>query len=81
MKEILQDYGKTIRFLRNGIGISQEKLAGICDFHRTYIGQIERGERNPSLTNIKKFADAFGMTLSEFFLKCERLKQFGNDKI
>lgn len=73
--ETLIDFGKTIRFYRAELGVSQEKLAEICDFHRTYIGQIERGERNPSLLNIRKFADAFNVKLSELFNKCEQLKQ------
>jgi transcriptional regulator with XRE-family HTH domain len=75
MKGILTDFGKTVRFYRTELGISQEKLAEISDFHRTYIGQIERGERNPSLLSIEKFTNSFGISLSEFFLKCEQIKQ------
>lgn len=48
-------------------GISQEALAKITGFHRTYIGMIERGERNLSLTNIAVFAKAFELTLPELF--------------
>jgi len=42
-------------------------LAEKCDLHRTYVGGIERGERNPSLENIYKIASAFQITLSELF--------------
>ncbi len=51
--------------LRKNRGLSQEKLAELTGFHRTYIGMIERGERNPALINIAIFAKTFGMSLSE----------------
>ncbi len=73
--DILKDFGTTIRFYRNELGISQEQLADDCGFHRTYIGQIERGERNPSLKNIEVFAKTFKVSLSELFKKCEELKK------
>jgi transcriptional regulator with XRE-family HTH domain len=63
--DILIKFGARIRKLREDKGWSQENLAEVTDFHRTYIGMIERGERNPSLKNIQKFADAFGISLSE----------------
>ena len=63
-KNILKDFGDRIRELRILKKWSQEDLADQTGFHRTYIGMIERGERNPSLKNIKKFADAFGIDLS-----------------
>jgi transcriptional regulator with XRE-family HTH domain len=65
--EILKDFGKTIRFLRNQMEFTQEELAEKTGFHRTYIGQIERGERNPSLKNIEIFAKAFNYELYELF--------------
>lgn len=64
-KDILKLFGERIRSLRDSKDWSQETLADKTGFHRTYIGMIERGERNPSLKNLKKFADAFGLTLSE----------------
>jgi transcriptional regulator with XRE-family HTH domain len=45
--------------------LSQEKLSFVTGFHRTYIGMIERGERNISLTNMAVFAKVFEMTVSE----------------
>ncbi len=59
--------GERIRNLRKDAGLSQEDLAELTGFHRTYIGMIERGERNPSLDNLVKFAKAFRITLSELF--------------
>ncbi|MDI6789246.1 MAG: helix-turn-helix transcriptional regulator [Thermodesulfobacteriota bacterium] len=51
-------FGKRIRTLRKQAGWSQEKLAAACDLHRTYVGAVERGERNVSLLNIVQFARA-----------------------
>ena len=62
---ILQEFGNRIRHLRTQAGLSQEKLSFLTGFHRTYIGMIERGERNISLTNILVFAKAFEMDVSE----------------
>ena len=60
-------FGSRVRQLRENAGWSQEKLADECGLHRTYMGGIERGERNPSLKNIASIADALGVTLSELF--------------
>ncbi len=62
---ILIQFGARIRELRKNRGLSQEKLAELTGFHRTYIGMIERGERNPALVNIEIFEKTFGMSLSE----------------
>lgn len=51
-------FGKAVRGSRNALGISQEELADRCGLDRTYIGGIERGERNPSLVNIWRIARA-----------------------
>jgi len=69
--DLLSSFGAAIRHYRNELKISQEKLASECSFHRTYIGQIERGERNPSLKNIKVFADYFKIPLSILFKTME----------
>ena len=50
-----------MRQLREVAGLSQEDLAHIAEVHRTYIGGIERGERNPTLTTIQKIAKALGV--------------------
>ena len=62
---LLQEFGNKIKKLRLDKNISQEKLSFLTGFHRTYIGMIERGERNISLTNIAVFAKVFEMNLSE----------------
>lgn len=59
--EVLRRFGKRVRILRVGLGISQEELADRADLDRTYIGGIERGERNVSLVNISRVAKALGV--------------------
>ena len=63
--ELLIHFGERIRELRKERNWSQETLAEGTGFHRTYIGMIERGERNISLTNMAVFAKVFEMTISE----------------
>lgn len=68
MKEnILVSFGERIRELRKAKDWSQEDLADKSGFHRTYIGMVERGERNPSLKNIYTFAKVFDIDLSKLF--------------
>jgi transcriptional regulator with XRE-family HTH domain len=62
---LLKEFGERLRALRAKKNISQESLAGLTGFHRTYIGMIERGERNISLINIAVFAKVFEMSISE----------------
>ncbi len=68
---LLIDFGETVRNLRKGKGFSQEELAFQAGVHRTYIGMIERGEKNVTLNNIKKLADALGVSMSEVFSQLE----------
>lgn len=68
MKTIQKRFGERVRELRLAIGLSQEELAFKSGMHRTYLGGIERGERNPSLKNIAAIAKALGITLSQLFL-------------
>jgi len=55
-------FGETVRKLRTKAGWSQEELAAASALHRTYIGGVERGERNVSLLNIVELARALGVT-------------------
>ena len=64
-KFLLKEFGDRIRQLRNERNFSQEKLSFITGFHRTYIGMIERGERNISLTNMAVFAKVFELNIFE----------------
>ncbi|MGQ0634135.1 MAG: helix-turn-helix domain-containing protein [Planctomycetaceae bacterium] len=63
--EIQKHFGWRIRALRKAKGFSQESFAVECGLDRTYIGGIERGERNPALRNIEAIADALDISLSE----------------
>ncbi|WP_265182882.1 helix-turn-helix domain-containing protein [Pseudomonas putida] len=64
---VCKNFGKRIRLLRMSAGLSQEQLANLCDLDRTYIGGIERGERNPALKNIYRLAKALDVSLSNLF--------------
>lgn len=57
-------FGATVRRLRVAAGISQEELAHLATLHRTYIGGVERGERNVSLENIVRLAKALNVSPS-----------------
>lgn len=65
--EYLVRFGKRIKELRKQKGISQEELALLCGLDRSYIGGIERGERNVSLVNLLKISKALQISLSELF--------------
>lgn len=56
---------RNIRVRRTALGISQEALADLCGLHRTYVGSIERSERNVSIDNIEKLAAALDVTAVE----------------
>jgi transcriptional regulator with XRE-family HTH domain len=64
-------FGEAIRHIRKQRGISQEGLALACGLDRTYISGIERGTRNPSLTNIFKIAAALQISPAELFAGSE----------
>ena len=62
---ILKRFGIIVRNHRNAIGMSQEDLAEASGLHRTYIGMIERGEKNISIKNIEKIATGLGISISK----------------
>lgn len=64
-------FGKTIREYRLKENLSQEKLAELSGLHRTYISEVERGERNVSLENIHKICLALKIKLYDVFEKME----------
>ena len=67
MEDIRLRFGKAVRNLRHQLGVSQEEFADICGLDRTYIGGMERGERNVALVNIEKIAKALKIPLPELF--------------
>ena len=66
-RQIKKKFGLKIRALRTNKGLSQEELASASLLDRTYIGGVERGERNISLINIYKLAHALNVPLTELF--------------
>lgn len=63
--EVATAFGRRVRELRNALGVSQEALADRAGLHRTYLGSLERGERNVSLENICRLAGVLGVTPAE----------------
>ncbi len=69
MSDIAKFLGQRIRNYRTAGGLSQEKLAELSGCHPTYIGQIERGEKNATIESIEKISDALHISLSKLFEK------------
>ena len=67
MEDIRVRFGKAVRARRSRLGVSQEEFADMCGLDRTYVGGIERGERNLALVNIEKIARTLRLSLSELF--------------
>ena len=66
-KPFLKEFGLKIKQRRKQLGISQEELAFRAGFHRTYIGMIEGAERNITLSNLKRLADALDIKIKTLF--------------
>jgi len=64
---LIKHFGKSVRYLRRNKDMSQETLAELCGLDRTYIGGVERGERNPTLLVIGKIAAGLSVSLAELF--------------
>ncbi|MGC0190577.1 helix-turn-helix domain-containing protein [Klebsiella pneumoniae] len=60
-----QNFARNLRKIRQSQGISQEKLADLCDLHRTYVSSVERGERNIAVDNMERLATALGVDIRE----------------
>lgn len=71
MSELSREIGKRIRNYRTQLKLSQEELAEKCSLHPTYIGQVERGEKNATIESISKIAVGLGVTLSTLFENLE----------
>lgn len=78
MSDIAKIIGQRIRNYRAQKGLSQEKLAELAGCHPTYIGQLERGEKNATLESVEKIASAMDISLSELF---DKLGKSGGDNI
>ena len=63
--DVLKRFGTRVQELRKAAGFSQESFGAKCGLDRTYIGGIERGERNVSLRNIEVIARTLGITIAE----------------
>jgi transcriptional regulator with XRE-family HTH domain len=66
-KKILVKFGEKVRSLRKERGFSQEELSFRAELHRTYIGMIERAEKNITLVNIEKIAKALDVKIKDLF--------------
>jgi transcriptional regulator with XRE-family HTH domain len=67
MQEVHKKLGKRVAELRRKTGFSQEAFAHECGFNRSYMGAVERGEKNITLAMTNKIAKALNITLSELF--------------
>jgi transcriptional regulator with XRE-family HTH domain len=65
--KFLKSFGQRLAAMRRQRGLSQEELADRVELHRTYIGYIEQGKRNPSIGNIRKIARVLGVRLRDLF--------------
>lgn len=79
MSEIAKLFGQRIRKYRIQIGLSQEKVAELSGCHPTYIGQVERGEKNATLESIAKISSALDVPLSKLFEKIDGKTDSGED--
>ncbi|MBE6637833.1 MAG: helix-turn-helix transcriptional regulator [Ruminococcaceae bacterium] len=79
MSKMIEVVGKRIRNYRIQLGLSQEKLAELSGCHPTYIGQIERGEKNATLQSIEKMAAALGVPLSRLFEKLDETEDMSDN--
>ena len=70
-RSIVDRFPEVLRKVRTDKGLSQEELADLAGLHRTYISQIERGLKSPSLRSLEQIANGLGVTLSEMLRRLE----------
>jgi transcriptional regulator with XRE-family HTH domain len=63
--KLIEILAQNVRYYRHQLGISQEELADICHLHRTYIGSVERGERNATITTVETLAMGLRITVCD----------------
>lgn len=64
-KQLTEVLAANIRNLRRAKGLSQEELAAACGLHRTYVGSVERGERNVTLSTLEALAPTLGVSVAQ----------------
>ncbi len=69
---IPKNIGKTLKKYRKSRCLTQEKLAELTELHRTYIGMVERGEKNITIVNLDKLLKHLNVSLSDFFILLEK---------
>lgn len=74
MSELNTRFGRAVRQLRESHGWSQEQLAENADLNRSYLGEVERGDKTPSLTTAEKLAQALQIRLSALLAQSEQGK-------
>ena len=67
--DIVRAFGENVRKYRVALGLSQEVFAEKCGLHRTYISTIERFQRNISIENVQRIADALGIESYKLFIE------------
>ena len=72
-EKLLRAFGLAVRQERERLGVSQDVFAEMAKVHRTYVGSVERGERNISLKNIASFSEALGITSAKLLARTEDL--------
>lgn len=73
MNNITLAFGKRVRGIRISKNISQEKLAELCGLHPTYIGQLERGEKSPTLDSIYKISNGLEVSVGKLFYNIDNI--------
>ena len=75
-ESVKKAFGLRLREIRRSRGFSQERLALLCGLDRSYVGDVERGERNVSLVNIWKFADALAIPAAALLQEPDKTDDF-----
>lgn len=70
--DIVKVFGNNLRRFRQALGLSQEEFAEKCGLHRTYISSVERFQRNISIENVQRIADALGIESYKLFIEDEK---------
>ncbi len=73
-KFVLYEFGKRVAYLRNLEGITQEELGFRSELEKSYIGDIEKGKRNPTFINILKISKGLNVSLEELFKGIGKIK-------